>query len=669
MSEFWFNRMVQHWVVPQRLDLPDQVRRGRIQLVQTGTLGPQFYGLAGDPTVDRNWAGMPLVGVRENLEMYSELVPRIQEAGAKVVGMMSMSWHYGDHEKGKGLFGAWDDIWTDDLLGPAPCAADEGQQRDPDGSLRRWDANRIYYTYSGCFADPRWQEVMKAFARKALSFGIDGIMVHHNFEFFCACEYCRKVLHQMLRERFDDADLARLYGTAALEELHQLKPQANADGELQQRLDLEVLKETHRQRKRAFDNVFVECARGLKPDLLLAQWYHKYDFRGETDERLLLPSGLWARDEDYIWYSQGAHKNVSDVDRGYLTDLGLPARYVWTVGGGRPFLLNKYDSRRWRLCIGEGAANHFATLGVHWSGEGDPGYNPEDYLGPTLRYQRFLADHETLIHPAQPWSQLGLAFPRRAELEYEVDCGERLKRIGRVLEDAQVPFDMLMDERLLDRMDRYPGLILADVSRLSDAEVEALERYVDGGGKLLFSGNTGCLDLSGTPRGSNPFDRWRTQPPAGVEYVAEVPWEMAEIQIRALTVETYLPASHESNFSRDLLRRLELLMGGFWLQADAPYFVRLRAWLPERVPALVLHWVNYRQMEGTAVETPLPTGPIQVDCRVPDGHRVDRVEWLYPEGVEATALEHEELDGRIRFVIPSLIVYGMSVLHLRPANE
>ena len=25
MSEFWFNRMVEHWVVPQRLDLPDQV--------------------------------------------------------------------------------------------------------------------------------------------------------------------------------------------------------------------------------------------------------------------------------------------------------------------------------------------------------------------------------------------------------------------------------------------------------------------------------------------------------------------------------------------------------------------------------------------------------------------------------------------------------------------
>ena len=45
---FWFNRMVEHWIVPQRVDLVDLVRRARLQVVQTGTLGPQFYGLAGD---------------------------------------------------------------------------------------------------------------------------------------------------------------------------------------------------------------------------------------------------------------------------------------------------------------------------------------------------------------------------------------------------------------------------------------------------------------------------------------------------------------------------------------------------------------------------------------------------------------------------------------------
>ena len=38
-------------MVPQRLDLVEHVRRGRLQVVQTGTFGPQFYGLADDPEV------------------------------------------------------------------------------------------------------------------------------------------------------------------------------------------------------------------------------------------------------------------------------------------------------------------------------------------------------------------------------------------------------------------------------------------------------------------------------------------------------------------------------------------------------------------------------------------------------------------------------------------
>ena len=57
MAEFWFNRMAEHWTVPQRLDLVEHVRRGRVQLVQMGTYGPMFYGLADDAEVERSWAG------------------------------------------------------------------------------------------------------------------------------------------------------------------------------------------------------------------------------------------------------------------------------------------------------------------------------------------------------------------------------------------------------------------------------------------------------------------------------------------------------------------------------------------------------------------------------------------------------------------------------------
>ena len=77
--------------------------------------------MADDAEVERSWAGMPRIGIEENLALAGDLIPRVQEAGAKVVGQLSLGWIYGDHETGKGLFGNWARIWTEDLLGPPPA--------------------------------------------------------------------------------------------------------------------------------------------------------------------------------------------------------------------------------------------------------------------------------------------------------------------------------------------------------------------------------------------------------------------------------------------------------------------------------------------------------------------------------------------------------------------
>ncbi len=50
-GEFWFNRMLEYWSVPLKVDVVDLVRRGRVQMVQIGTYCPQFYALADDPDI------------------------------------------------------------------------------------------------------------------------------------------------------------------------------------------------------------------------------------------------------------------------------------------------------------------------------------------------------------------------------------------------------------------------------------------------------------------------------------------------------------------------------------------------------------------------------------------------------------------------------------------
>ena len=673
-ENFWFNRMAEHWSIPQRLDLVEHVRRAKLQVVQVGTFGPMFYSLADDPEVNRHWVGMPLVGVRENLACAAELIPQLQEAGARVVGQMSMAWNYGNHETGHGLFGAWERIWTDDLLGAAPCASAENtQQRLADGTLRRWDIEgRPYLTYSGCMCNPYWLATLKPMIKKAIDLGIDGFNVHHNFENFCQCGYCQNYVRDKLQEAFDTTDLRRIFGGHNLTEVTDyLTPSSECPEDLQQRFQLTLNRATHLRRKEALDEIYITHGRSLNPDLLLAQWYHKYDFMPH-DERSLLPSGLWARDEDYIWYSQGGYKGMSFIKHRYLADMGLPARFIYAAGGGKPFVINKYDFRRLRLSIAEAAANHAAALAYHWGYDENPDFAVEDYYAPVIRYQRFLADHETLLHPAQPWAQLALVYPRRAELEDESDCLEPLKRIGRLLEDRHLLFDIILDEQLLDRATNYDTLILPDVKRLSPQEGTRLKQFVENGGKLVFTGDTGKHQLDGQPHPEELLAGWtlteedrQGTKPENVCYVAEGQWEPDPVEVQAGVQLPVYPSPENDSFGQGFLRDLEDLLGEVYLETDAPWFVRVRAWMPEGHDALVLHWVNYRQDEDVDIETPQPTGPVQVTCKVPRGCLVNKVEWLYPEKGESATLPHETLGERIHFTIPSVIVYGLSVLHLQ----
>ncbi len=46
---FWFNRIIEYWNLPTADLVLDHVRRGKVQVVQVGNFGVDFYGLADDP--------------------------------------------------------------------------------------------------------------------------------------------------------------------------------------------------------------------------------------------------------------------------------------------------------------------------------------------------------------------------------------------------------------------------------------------------------------------------------------------------------------------------------------------------------------------------------------------------------------------------------------------
>ena len=669
---FWFNRIIEYWTLPTPDAVLDHVRRGKVQVVQVGNFGVDFYGLADDPDVVRQFPGMPAVGIEENLELAADLVPQIQQAGARVVGQFSMSWHNADHETGKGLFGSWGRIWTPDLLGgeaPADSAMAANSLNASGEQFRRHIEGRPYYVYSGCISNPVWLKTLKAMVRKGIDLGLDGFNATHNFEGFCGCGHCADTIRAHMRPVFDSADLDRLFDGDYDGATDAREPAAGAPDELKHRY-LAILEQAaaHR-RKRAFDDVFIDFGRSLRPELLAAQWYHKYGMR-VNDERAGLPADLWGRGEDYIWYSQGPHRWGSSIEQGYIADMGLNARHIHAAGGGRPFVINKYDYRRWRVWAGEAAAHGgvspcFHAGPPHPDAEETTRIAPEDYFGPIIRYQRFVADHEDLLHPATPISQVGLVYPRRAERVGEEDYLDALKRIAEWLEDGHALYDLLFDDQLAERADEFPTLVLPDIRRLDDTEIAAVQRHVDAGGALVVAGATGTMDAEGGKREQDPLFadsvgsvfRWESDD-----------WQPRPTVLRTLPGEPEMPVYPHLPDSREgqgLMAKLEDLCDGFWLRTDAPWSVRVRAWRAEETAAIPVHWINYRQDEDAAMEPPIPMGPIRVDLLLPDDTRVDRVEWIYPEMKEPLALAHNVVDGRITFEIPRLIVYGISVVRLK----
>ncbi|SVD55037.1 uncharacterized protein METZ01_LOCUS407891, partial [marine metagenome] len=243
------------------------------------------------------------------------------------------------------------------------------------------------------------------------------------------------------------------------------------------------------------------------------------------------------------------------------------------------------------------------------------------------------------------------------ELVADSGCTDALRRVGRLLEDGHYLFDIALDEQLEERASEYEMLILPDVARLSDGELAALQAMADRGGHLLCTGDTGALDLDGDPRKPSLRER------ANASWIGEVPPVGDTFELRPGATIPKIPVIEEDAFGQHFLRQVGELLSCSWLETDAPWHVRVRAWLPAGESALVLHWVNYHQDEDAEVEVPWPEGPLQVRCALPSNSTVERVEWLYPEMGSARTLEHSERDGLVAFAIPQLIVYGMSVIY------
>lgn len=442
-----FTRMVAHWAEyadPGYLTFIDEARP---EIAQVGFYGGHFWSLAHTPHGKGYPAHFPVVGLNECGQWFENLNGELHKRKVKVVGHFNIEFLVGDPDSKdgpRGFFKFYRDLWDEKELGPRPVKDPlELLERNADGTPIVNSSYSIggMKEHWGCLNNPHWRTVLKAWAKVGIRRGVDGYIINYFYRHNCLCPHCVKDFKdhltgrytpQQLKEQFQIDDLPK-HQFSEIVSWHNPKESTP--------LRREMLRFSQISTKRAFDDVFVKYGRSLKPDLIVAQWNHIGDFgQINVDERCLLPSGLWGRDEDYLWYSTGASACYTDLAEGWLGEGTLQARYIRGAFDDKPFTLGKYESTRTRVAIAELAANGGAPMGFYTRFK-DPEARKE-----IVRYYNFMEKNNDVYHANRPHSEVLLLYPRSRVHEGDVATVDAFKKLGRLLLDQHVLFDIKPDE-------------------------------------------------------------------------------------------------------------------------------------------------------------------------------------------------------------------------------
>jgi hypothetical protein len=454
-----FTRLIAHWehyVDPGYLKF---VEDAQPEIVQVGFYGGDFWSLGHLPDSAKGLTG-PLLpthaGVvkatgeaerlKANADYFERLNRELHRRGVKVIGHFSVVKYLlgkqGQPEGPReGFFRFYRDLWDEKELGPKPVQDPvELLQKNADGTpIMTPDEDAAPYgVYYGCLNNPHWRAVLKAFVKRGIERGVDGYVINYFYRLNCLCEHCRRNFKAYLRERFTPAELRKQFGIENLETHEFSEIVSRHDPRTATPLRLEMHRFSDISNKKAFDEVFIQYGRSLKPDLILAQWLHissdfGYPPTGSVDERAMLPAEMWGKGEDYIWYSIGA------------ADPALVLRYIRGSFEDKPYTAGRYERVKLRTAMAELAANGGAPMGRYVNFT-EPLARQE-----FVRYYQFLKRYDEVYRANQPHSEAVLLHPR--SLVHRGQFFESMtayQEVGRRLLDEHVLFDVIPDDIVTD---------------------------------------------------------------------------------------------------------------------------------------------------------------------------------------------------------------------------
>ena len=469
-----FTTMIAHWANYAHEDYLPFVKEARPELAQVGFYGAHYWSLAHTKHGGGYPAHFPKVGLAENRAWLKQRNKDLHELNTLVVGHFNIEFLVGDPKSKdgpRGFFKFYHDLWDEKLLGPKPVKDPlELLEKNADGTPIQNNSYSIggMKEYWACLNNPHWRRVLKAWVRHGIAQGLDGFMINYFYRHNCLCEHCQGRFRAYLGECFTTEELKSKFeiGNLATHKFSEIG--AWHDPKKSTPFKREQLRFSQMATKECFDEVFVKCGRTLEPGLIVGQWNHLGNFSQiNGDERCLLPKELWAKDEDYLWYSTGSSAFYTDLKNGFLGEGTLQARYLRGATGGKPFTLGKYESTRTRAAIAELAANGGVPMGFYTRFT-----NPEARKVIT-QYYNFIRKHDAIYRNNTSHAAAVLLFPRKAVHAGNIDAVAKFRESGRALLESHVLFDILPDDiTTIEQLATYQK-----VYRPGDKAVKGVTRF------------------------------------------------------------------------------------------------------------------------------------------------------------------------------------------------
>jgi hypothetical protein len=404
---------------------------------------------------------------------------------------------------------------------------------------------------------------------------------------------------------------------------------------------------------------------------------------------------LLSQENDIISFESDPWSDVyvtpRPITKGATFKLALASgRYekaVWTRGGlydrwrkaedGHSFRMRLYGQVFQDLAHGEAFANGGIRV-FNLANEGGPPPEPDyelrrPFYQRFIDYARFIHGHRAALQDRENAAEVALVYSMPTQFwEYYSPLGissseafARFSGWARLLEEVHTPYEVVIfghselfpDGHMLDRLSRYRVVILPGVTGMTETQADAIRRYVQNGGSVVWSGDIATHDED---RNLRPESLLADFPRINRQHVGQgriVGILDEDKQFRESIRVQESPNPTDFHVMREAL---------MWGLDGCPQIVttacpetQCNLWIADNKRSASLHLVNYNvDIMRDYVE---PQRNLRFTVRLPEGlEPVDRVTFCAP-GEDDLDLQFTKEGRHISFRIPEMRVWAMVV--------